>query len=83
MCVCVRARDSGTSLLLQQCRDVDVPADGLSVKAAGEQVARLVLLVPRCATHHAPVTLREHTDVPVLLLLIRQSRGCKPFNFQL
>lgn len=43
------------SLLLQQGGDVDVPADGLSVEAAGEQVARLVLFVPCRATHHAPV----------------------------
>lgn len=50
------------SLLLQQGRDVDVPANGLPVKAAGEQVARLVLFVPRRAAHHPPVTLRKHTQ---------------------
>lgn len=51
-CVCM----SVASLLLQQGRDVDVPADGLSVEAAGEQVARLVLFIPRRTTHHSPVT---------------------------
>lgn len=49
------------SFVLQQGGDVDVPADGLPVEAAGEQVARLVLLVPRRATHHAPVALHRHT----------------------
>ena len=48
------------SLLLQQGRDVDVPADRLSVEAAGEQVARLVLLVPHRAAHHASVALHAH-----------------------
>ena len=48
---------SAASLLLQQGGDVDVPADGLAVEAAGEQVARLVFLVPGCATNHPPVTL--------------------------
>lgn len=52
VCLCV----SVASFLLQQCRDVDVPADGLSVEAAGEQVAQLVLIVPRCTTHHTPVS---------------------------
>lgn len=51
-CVCALV----DSLLLQQGRDVDVPADGLSVEAAGEQVAGLVLFIPRCTTHHSPVT---------------------------
>lgn len=54
-------RASAALLLLQQRRDVDVPADGLSVKATGEQVARLVLFVPRCTTHHAPVALHTQT----------------------
>ena len=55
-CLC---RFVGTCVLflLQQRGDVDVPADGLAVKAAREQVARLVLLVPRRAAHHAPVAL--------------------------
>lgn len=56
--VCVHV--SVVSLLLQQSRDVDVPADRLSVKAAREQVTRLVLFVPRCAAHHTPVTLHTH-----------------------
>lgn len=46
------------SLLLQQGRDVDVPADGLAVEATGEQIASLVLLVPGRAAHHTPMALR-------------------------
>lgn len=46
------------SLLLQQGRDVDVPADGLAVEATGEQITGLVLLVPGRAAHHAPMALR-------------------------
>lgn len=61
-CVFVDACVSVASLLLQQCRYVDVPANGLSIKAAGEQVARLVLLIPRCATHHPSVPLRTHVQ---------------------
>lgn len=60
--VFVDACVSVASLLLQQCRYVDVPANGLSIKAAGEQVARLVLLIPRCATHHPSVPLRTHVQ---------------------
>lgn len=51
---------SVASLLLQQGGNVDVPADGLSVEAAGKQVAWLVLFVPSRAAHHSPVTLRKH-----------------------
>lgn len=51
-CVCV----SVTSFLLQQGGNVDVPADGLPVEATGEEVTRLVLLIPRCTTNHTPVT---------------------------
>ena len=44
------ARPAGASerpsLLLQQRWDVDVPADGLPVKTAGEQVAHGVVLAP-------------------------------------
>lgn len=49
------------SFLLQQGGDVDVPADGLPVEAAGEQVAGGVVLTPGGAAHHPPVTL-EMTD---------------------
>lgn len=51
-------RQGQRSLLLQQGRDVDVPADGLAVEAAGEEVAGGVVLTPGGATHHAAVTLR-------------------------
>lgn len=54
-CACVWAC-SVASLLLQQGGDVDVPANGLSVEATCEQVARLVLFVPRRTAHHSPVT---------------------------
>lgn len=59
------------SFLLQQGGDVDVPADGLPVEAAGEQVAGLVLFIPRRATHHSPVTLLSHTHTRVHVLLLR------------
>lgn len=58
---------SVTSLFLQQGRDVDVPANGLAIKAAGEQVARLVLFVPGCATNHPPVTLQDINNISVLI----------------
>lgn len=45
------------SFLLQQGGDVDVPADGLPVEAAGEQVAGGVVFTPGGAAHHAAVTL--------------------------
>lgn len=72
------------SLLLQQSRDVYVPADGLSVEAAGEQVTRLILLVPRCAAHHSsvthPVAARKsgqphsaHIEQSHLSIVVRQS----------
>lgn len=38
---------ASASLLLQQGRDVDVPADGLPVKATGEEITGLILFVPR------------------------------------
>lgn len=50
------------SLLLQQCRDVDVPANGLPVKATGEQVAHGMVLTPGRAAHHPPVALRPSTQ---------------------
>ena len=50
-----------SSLLLQQDRDVDVPADGLPVEAAAEQVAGGVVLAPGGAAHHAPVALTSDT----------------------
>lgn len=50
----------GPSLLLQQGGDVDVPTNGLPVKATGEEVAGLILLVPRRAAHHPPVTLQKN-----------------------
>lgn len=53
------------SLLLEQGRDVDVPADGLAVEAAGEQIASLVLLVPGRAAHHAPMALGVKCNVVV------------------
>lgn len=55
------------SLLLQQCGDVDVPADGLAVEAAGEEVAGGVVLTPGGAAHHAAVTLRRqhNTDIDI------------------
>lgn len=45
------------SFLLQQSWDVDVPADGLPVEAAGEQVAGGVVLTPGGAANHPAVTL--------------------------
>ena len=54
-----RQRACGGSLLLQEYRDVDVPADGLPVKATGEEVAGLVLLVPNGAAYHTPVALEK------------------------
>lgn len=50
------------SLLLQQGGDVDVPANGLAVEAAGEQVAGGVVLTPGGAAHHAAVTLRRQRN---------------------
>lgn len=53
------------SFLLQQGGDVDVPANGLPVKAAGEQVAGGVVFTPGGAAHHTPVTLkhdRQHSS---------------------
>lgn len=53
------------SFLLQQGGDVDVPANGLPVEAACEEVARGVVFTPGGATHHTPVTLnndRQHSD---------------------
>jgi len=64
-CACVWAC-SVASLLLQQGGDVDVPANGLSVEATCEQVARLVLFVPRRTAHHSPVTLHTHTHTHTL-----------------
>lgn len=61
LCVCCVCASSVASFLLQQGGDVDVPADGLAVEAAGEEVTRLVLLVPRCTTNHTPVTLHTNT----------------------
>lgn len=54
-----------TSLLLQQGRDVDVPADGLAVEATGEQITGLVLLVPGRAAHHASMALRVKCNMGV------------------
>lgn len=72
------------SLLLQQSGDVDVPADGLSVEAAREQVTGLGLLVPRRAANHPPVThpvaARQssqshsaHVEQSNLTIVVRQS----------
>lgn len=58
------------SLLLQQCRDVDVPADGLAVEAAGEQVAGGVVLTPGGAAHHAAVTLQRPHNTHTLSFLV-------------
>lgn len=61
--------DSGrSSFLLQQGGDVDVPADGLPVEAAGEQVAGGVVFTPGGAAHHAAVTLShdKHSNCSTL-----------------
>lgn len=69
------------SLLLQQGRDVDVPADGLAVEATGEQITGLVLLVPGRAAHHAPMALRikcnmvGRTQTKVQNRLMQQLKG--------
>ncbi len=76
-CVCV----SAASLLLQQGRDVDVPADGLSVEAAGEQVARLVLFIPRRTTDHSPVTLHTHKMFVLMMLIDRWNTHSFPVHF--
>lgn len=52
-----RRRKMRRSFLLQQSWDVDVPADGLPVEAAGEQVAGGVVLTPGGAANHPAVTL--------------------------
>lgn len=44
--------------LLQQGRDVDVPAYGLAIKAAGEEVASRVIFAPDSAAHHSAVALK-------------------------
>lgn len=65
------------SFLLQQSGDVYVPADGLPIKATGEQVAGGVVFTPSGAAHHAPVTLNHKTEdaaaVRVTFLLWRGS----------
>lgn len=52
--VCVIAR----LFLLQQGRDVDVPAYGLAIKATSEEVASWVIFTPGSAAHHSAVTLK-------------------------
>lgn len=69
---------------MQQSGDVDVPADGLSVKAAREQVTGLGLLVPGRTAHHPPVTHpvaawqsgesdSAHVEQSHLTIVVRQS----------
>lgn len=43
--------------LLQQRRDVYVPAYGLAIKAASEEIARRVILTPSGAADHSTVAL--------------------------
>lgn len=50
------------ALVLHECGDVDEVADGLSVKAGGEQVGVLAFLAPGRRQDRLPVTLRKDND---------------------
>lgn len=70
------------SLLLKQGGDVDVPADGLSVEATGEQVAQRVVFTPGRAAHHPSVTLTHtHTLQWLYLQIFSSQKEGKPVTW--